>query len=349
MEVTKKYIDELIDNGVFEIWYPGIDSMDNKYSGNVYIPYMMNDAMECYIELTNASVVGVYNRDLMCDTNINFHRGEKNSLIVRQGEDNTCTIWYEEAIFNKKYYRFHEICHMWEPGQEQWSQLVYIIGTMYDKYAFNGSDSCNKEEIGLMKLVEFEPFRNLAPAKQLFEELYDNTRTGAKLMKKLSFEAGDWFYGILCGIYGMIPVKFFGKLMTGLLTKPNRYYLYKFIYEKATYAASKYPQRIYGDSTGDEIINSRKEVEEFMKNNDFKGSYPDYSRNNIYVRVVEEQPFTIMDWEDIVYKQNFMVSVVDEKISKKFENDCYNLGFFEGRGLANKILDKKGFFMEVQR
>lgn len=332
-------INELTEHGVFEIWYAGIEDesgkapLEQEKDGvirDIFIPYMMNDALECYIVLKNAVLVGVQINENKHATSVSIHKeGERFVLVAKQGEENTFTIFFADAVLEKKYYEFGKICHFWEKGQEQWSQLVYIIGTMFDKYAFLGAESCNEEEIDLLRLIEFAPFRYHAPAKQLFEELYETTRQGTRKMMELAKEAKDFTYYLATGVYLVFQWEWVAQRLSKMLTKPARYKLYQHIYKRAISAASMYPKRVYSDDLGQEINKRRTELDRRFRENGFEGCYPDYIRLNTYVRVVEEHPFTLMDWEHITFKQMLMVS----ECSGRYKG--INMGFFVDKSLKS--------------
>lgn len=330
-------IKELAENGVFEIWYPGMQNgSHNQECSEIYIPYMMNDALECYIVLKDAVLVGEQMADKKQYTEVEIHNeGERSALVVKQGDENTFTVFFHDAVMEKKYYRFDSICHFWESGQEQWSQLVYIVGTMYDKFAFLGEESCNQEERAILELIEFAPFRYLAPAKQLFEELYETTKAGSRKMLELAKEAGDFRYYWAVKFYLIFPLERIAKILSGMLTRPARYRLYRHIYKRAVKGASAYPERVYDkelkneikENTNYNITAMRENLDERFRRNGFSGCYPDYVKDNLYVRVVEEHPFTIMDWEDVTLKQTLMVSECNGKYKG------INMGFFDGKKL----------------
>ena len=67
-------------------------------------------------------------------------------------------MWFDEIIEHTNCYRYHEIGHFWRDGAEQWRQLVYMIGTIREKYRFLGEEVCNDQEMEIMSLIEFAPF-----------------------------------------------------------------------------------------------------------------------------------------------------------------------------------------------
>lgn len=143
------------------------------------IPYMMNDALECYLILENCRITGAYLPH--CKEKTEAYLTEHNGsvgLVVKQGEDNVFTLWFEEITEHLACYQYHEIGHFWVQGMEQWRQLVYMIGTIYDKYEYLGEEVCTEKELELIPLMEFAPFRAWSPVGNSLEDWYTDTITG---------------------------------------------------------------------------------------------------------------------------------------------------------------------------
>ena len=123
---------ELFDYGSFELC---------RHDGMYIIPYIMNDAVECYITIKNAVLKGNYqNEDEIISARLTARdNGEGYGLIVHQ-TDCVFTLWFDDLCIHKACYRYHEIGHFWVKGQEQWRQLVYMVGTIADKYQYMGKE-----------------------------------------------------------------------------------------------------------------------------------------------------------------------------------------------------------------
>ena len=65
----------------------------------------------------------------------------------------------------------------------------------------------------------------------------------------------------------------------------------------------------------------------------FAGTYPEYYRGQVQVTVAEEHPFTIMEFDDFVFRIQFMVSECGRRV--KMGRNC---GFFRGRGRKSRIV-----------
>ena len=124
-------IGELLDYGSFELC---IQEKDGRKE--YIIPYIMNDAVECYLSMKDASWRGDYQpeREVTEVELLVPQEDGRYGLIVHQGYDNVVTLWFETLVMHAACYRYHEIGHFWVKGQEQWRQLVYMVGTMADKY-----------------------------------------------------------------------------------------------------------------------------------------------------------------------------------------------------------------------
>ena len=106
-----------------------------------YIPYMMNDALECYLVLRDAWMTGDYldldQEEYPIQGQLAW-RDDRSALIVKQGRENVFTIWFSELTEVFQCYQYHRIGHFWVKGQEQWRQLDYMAVTLYEKYQYLG-------------------------------------------------------------------------------------------------------------------------------------------------------------------------------------------------------------------
>ena len=121
---------------------------------------MMNDALECYLVLKDARITGEYLQldpeEFPLQAQI-AQRDGQTALIVKQGSENIFTIWFREIEESFQCYQYHRIGHFWVEGQEHWRQLVYMTGTIYDKYEYMKEKACSDLEMELMHLIEFPP------------------------------------------------------------------------------------------------------------------------------------------------------------------------------------------------
>lgn len=320
-EVYKK-LAEIMKYQVFEL-YSDTDENERK---SYYMPYMMNDALECYLILENCRITGKYLSEFKGEmTGYLAENDGSVALIVRQGENNVFTLWFEEIKEEMRCYQYHQIGHFWVKGQEHWRQLVYIIGTIYDKYEYLGDSVCTDKEKELLPLMEFAPFRKWSPIKESLDEKYQDTIDGVRYMELLALEAGDRIIKMLLKYYQKNPFLWIKRLIEYLLCSRNGKGIYEIIWKKVETASLEYSQRDYGEKLNTEIVKQRQEITEILESRGFCGTYPFFQRGRVQIVAAEEHPFTILEAEDFNFRIQFMVSV------SKDDSKIRNSGFFKGR------------------
>ncbi|MBS6397891.1 MAG: DUF3878 family protein [Clostridiales bacterium] len=319
-------LDELFVNHVFEI-------RRREGAGDIYdVPYMMNDALECYLVFTGAVMQGEFRAEMEEATSGSLvNREGSQGLIIRQGIENTCTLWFSEVHRELNCYQFHTIGHFWEEGAEQWRRLVYMIGTMQDKYLFLGEEVCNEEELALIPLMDFTPFCRYYPAKVCIPEEYVMTEEGCRCMLELAKEAGDSTYASVIRLYLRFPCAFLERRLHRLLMDVERGPLYDLICQRAVQASGRYPQRDYGVENNRRMQECRAELERTLSEQGYRGSYPDFQKGTIQIQAAEEHPFVRMEEFEKGFRIQLMVSEQPEKVVG------VNRGFFRGRGLRGRI------------
>ena len=291
-----------------------------------YIPYMMNDALECFLILESCRMTGICLPDFKGA--VQAHLARENGeylLVVRQGEDNVFTLWFSSVQEKTTCYQYHCIGHFWVKGQEQWRRLVYIAGTLYDKYSYMGDTVCTQEEKELLPLMEFAPFRAFSPIKESLEEMYTDTLEGVACMKRFALEAGDIRLKNLLGFYEKHPFPWVEKWIQRHMESRAGISLYETLYRKIEVASKVYTVRDYGKEGNEKAEKERQKVTKKLEEKGFTGTYPFFRKGHMQILAMEEHPFTVLEAEDFSFRIQFMVSV-----SKK-DSERYNGGFFKGR------------------
>ena len=297
-----------------------------------YIPYMMNDALECYFILEDCHLKGTFISDIQDDLQFDFLFSEdaSHALIIRQSNRNVCTLWFSRLQKILRCYQYHEIGHFWVSGQEQWRRLVYMVGTIYDKFSYMGDTFCNQTELMLLPLMEFAPFRYWSPIHESLDDIYSNTSDGILAMKYFCQKAGDTSFLKLLKLYEKFP-SLFQKIVINALTHAKRIPLYETILNTVQEASSQYPSRIYDDVSYKKITDTREELTKQLLQDGFKGKYPYFHKKHTQIFVTEEHPFTILEWEHFHFKIQLMVS----KTTSPFIGTSD--GFFKKRGNSSQI------------
>ena len=101
MEKGFQKLKEIFDKEVFELYIR---------QGQGYVPYMMNDALECYLVLTDCRCTGEYLTGYEESTlgYLSSAEGER-ILVVHQGEENIFTLWFREIRIKLEGYQYHRI------------------------------------------------------------------------------------------------------------------------------------------------------------------------------------------------------------------------------------------------
>lgn len=303
------------------------------------IPYMMNDAAEAYLVFENCRMTGEMIPDYEGEVTGRLENGNNGDrmLIVRQGEDNVFTLHYRELHCVQKLYQYHTIGHFWVAGEEQWRQLVYMVGTAYDKYEFLDQNACSSDELELLPLMQFAPFRFWSPIGESLEERYPSSSEGAVCMRKLCVEAGDRKLERLVGLYqkwpGGIAGRFLEYRIRKYMTGENGEKIYRCIREKINTASAVYPKRQYTPKAEEEIHRLRSEAQTRLEDAGFSGAYPMFRCGTMTVLATEEHPFTVLESESFHFRIQYMVSVCRES------DAGVNSGFFRGK-------NRRGFITE---
>lgn len=314
----------------YQVFELQVEEKDGNQTG--YVPYMMNDAIECYLSFHGLRISGKYDKDYEGEMWAQLEEREgRYGLIVHQGEESVFTMWFDEIMEHTNCYRYHEIGHFWRDGAEQWRQLVYMIGTIREKYRFLGEEVCNDQEMEIMSLIEFAPFYYYFPINEDPEEWYDKTEEGLECMRNLAMQAGDKDYLKWIDKYEKHPTKRMEMTLAKKLQDPKRQDLYELICEKVCNASDPYPARNYGERIDQKIQRYREQVDKKLKEQGFTGTYPQYESEHLSVCVTEEHPFTILESEDFKFKIQLMISECREKHPRK------NAGFFKGYQRKGKI------------
>ena len=326
-ETLHTYLSEICDCHALEV-----HADDSK----VYIPYMMNDALECFLLFSDAQLVGHPLPDYEGDTSFEMvsqtiEGNDKTGLIFRQGEQNVFTLWYAAAYQDLHCYRYDQIGHFWTPGQEHWRRLVYILGTIYDKYQYMGSEVCNPLEIKLLKLMEFAPLYYYSPIHDPLDDIYPNTIDGLQAMKDLAKEVHDKGYLFLLNIYRHFPYPMTKNILQRALNRPARIPMYELLFHKIESASICYPERDYGAERNRSIEDARRKLTEQLLLKGYQGRYPLFQKGSHQILAMEEHPFTILESKTFRFRIQLMESETSDADSR------LNAGFFKRKGNQHKI------------
>lgn len=316
-----------------------------------YIPYVMNDAVECYIHLKDCRLTGnrIPEFEGTATSELVFSQRGNKGLIVKQ-EDNVFTIWFADFSVVCEYYRYHLFAHCWRKGEDIYRRLCYIVGTIYDKYKFLGKESCNEREFQMMQLLGCKAFRYYSPIDESIDVYYDKEELermpGDTILRQISDRLGcdsltkefDRYITRSGSKWNKWSQKNEEKQIeriANMLLEPENWAVYDCLLSMAYECGKDYPNRTYSQERQQEFDQKRGEVERQMHALGYEGKYPSYEKGCCYVEVLEEHPFTIeeMEYEDFTFDQHFFVSIDEAKTDK------IHMGFFKGEGHRGFVVD----------
>lgn len=309
LKELENYINKLLDCNALEM----IKKAENS-ENQLYIPYMMNDALENYLILNECQITGSFSKklpDIVSAEFIHNHPDSgKSAMIFRKENGEILTIWFTDCVQVLKFYQYHRIGHFWRSGQEHWRRLVYIVGTLHEKYTFLGEFSCNQTERELLHLMEFAPFRYWSPIRESLDEYYEDTSEGLACMMRLAKEAGDTEYARTLSYYDKLSFFSTSQSRAKKLISQKRENLYQLIDKKITEASERYPIRDYGMKRNAEIEKIRTQFSERLHADGFTGVYPYFQKGDIQLIAMEEHPFTIseLEYDNFDFKIRGMVN-----------------------------------------
>ncbi len=283
--------------------------------GDLYVPYMMNDAVEYYLILRNCQVMGSVPEEFAAGTLVKLVREpERPGLIFEMPGGDKLTLWFDGCEAVRGFYQYHRIGHFWRQGEEEWRMLVYMIGTIHDKYAFLGPEAVNAEERAILPLVHFGPFRFYSPIDDPLDECYPENEDGWALMRALALEAGDADYvKKIDHAQALKKLPFFrpenaARPLAEALALPERRGLWEVIYRKVCEASAQYPERAYDAETTACMAEERRRVAEALYKEGFRGEYPLFTRGGTTALAMEEHPFTVqaLDYEGFAFHIRIM-------------------------------------------
>ena len=324
----QEFVATLTEHVPFELVMRTAD--DGSHEG--YVPYILNDSIECYLVLEQCRIVGTPIENYHGMTEVRF-ADHTTGCSVQQG-DNIYTLWFTGARMYLNLYRYHEIGHFWAQGQEQWRRLVYIIGTIYDKEKYAPEPCCTPEEVELARLIEFAPFRVWSPVNQSILPLYPETAQGALAFASIADEVGDKHFARVARRYAKHQNPLLSIYLSHRLIKEKSLPIYQAIMTRVIAASSVYPSRDYGEKQNAKIQSIRDQVTQDIHKEGFTGTYPLFRRDGMEVLATEEHPFTIMESDDYRFRIQFMVSEYTENAKPA---KGINRGFFQKRGNRSYI------------
>ena len=261
-----KRFDRIFEENVLEL---GFDEQKNE----IYLVYMMTDAIESILVLEHAVMTGDFDRQYEgeCSGSITTLEDGNYMLAVRQGQDNAFTVRFQAIHCEETLYDYHKIGHFWMKDYEILRHLTYQIGLIYEKAVFMGESYCNRKERALLPLYDLAPLRKYICVYWEENESFSSTteavdtaihnasvirdKSLVHLFKKYRlFVDKDRQNSIVCGYYER-------KIMKAL-AQAKHWKFIKQLFVLIQDAAKDYEQPFFGSQKEQWIEKSRKVLQE---------------------------------------------------------------------------------------
>lgn len=290
-----EYMDLISLSDAFEI-YP-VNKNGNEY---IYIPYMLNDSVEAVLILSEVKTELIESLKKEVSLLDLYEEDDEIFLSLYHPKKGEIEISFLKAEIQIETYQYHRICHFWVSGDEALRRIVYIIGTINDKYHFLGEEFSNEDEMKLLPLIEFAPLWYFSPVRESLDSYYENTENGIDTF--LSMCEGVASERFIKAVLKMKEEAFNGTLSEkrireiSFLLREEEKLIHK-INEKIEESSLHFKKRTFLIEE-EQVL--QKEIEKLnfeMKENGYEGKYPMYQNDKEVVTYYEEHPFVIRDLE----------------------------------------------------
>ncbi len=282
----------------------------------IRIPYMMSDALENYLVLEDCSVDGLLEEELAIGTAIRINSdGFRLKIFFITPEGRELRLECSRAVQSITLYQYHRTGHYWVEGNEFLRRLVYIVGTVHDKAEYMGRHYCNETELSYYHLIEFAPFRYWSPVDESMDDWYHNSAAGTEVMRCLAREAGDDRFQWMLDQYMESPE--IRNVLAKYLAGNDGSRIMECLQRRIIKGSLPYEERKYDTSLTDRIEKKRKAITIQLLKEGYSGEYPEFKRGDKELLIIEEQPFTLMEWDHTEYGFHFEYKENDNRKIKR--------------------------------
>lgn len=165
--------------------------------GNLRLIYLMNDAVESFLILTNARVTGQYKSGYEGPLEASLEAQDSGYVLAVHQGDSAFAVFFDDLLLEKQLYNYGSIGHFWVKKYENLRVLEYQVAILRDKYDYLGEEFCTQQEKELAMLRDFPPLNYLfyaaVPMKYVVpvDNPWEVTEEAWEVMYRLAEEAGD--------------------------------------------------------------------------------------------------------------------------------------------------------------
>lgn len=272
---------------------------DNVRTGDCRIEYLINDAVESFIILKNATMTGGYMlTNYQQSAAIQAVDGGY-MLVISQSSVNKFTIKFEDICVEEHYFNYGDIGHFWITKYEYIRQLEYQLTTLRDKRRFLGDESCNELEKKLSLVADFPVIKLYRSVRKEYYVPYPDSieQEAVDYLLSLCEKADDKSlykaiqkYVKKQSDYNLI------KLAT-MFHRKKHFKVIKLLIEELRIATKEYDNRIAQEDKDSDCLEVDEKVKKIVS---------DLEKANKEFIVYREEPFVFVK-DSLKYRKHIMI------------------------------------------
>ena len=296
---------ELLEQDQFELLLSKNRIKDMNRKQDIFLVYLMNDAVESFLVFHNATITGQYKSEYEGEILAVLDRKEEEYVLVVHQGDSVITLFFEELLQQNNLYNYGELGHFWVKGYEYLRLLEYRLAILRDKCDYLGMDCSTPEERKLASLVEFPPLNYCCypavPEKYIVprENPWQPSNEAINLMIEIAKEAEDKLCVHILSYYKKNRSKIMSRLIARMLHRKKHIKIIRILTKKLKKAASIYPVRSFGIENDIRIQKYLKKANQRKQQLKEKGIKADIIREEPFVEAKDAVQYKIylMKWK----------------------------------------------------
>lgn len=286
--------------------------------GNLRMIYLMNDAVESFLILTNARVTGQYKSGYEGPLGASLETQDDGYVLAVHQGDSAFAVFFDDLLMEKQLYNYGSIGHFWVKKYENLRVLEYQIAILRDKYDYLGEEFCTQQEKELAMLRDFPPLNYLfyaaVPVKYIVpvDNPWEVTEEAWEVMRRLAEEAGDETLIKILLRYRQNPGSRNAAKIARMLHQNNHLKTVNLLTDRIREAASVYPDRDFGPEQNRYLQGLLENAQNRKK---------ELAQRGIEAVIYKEEPF-IYDCDSLDFKVCLLT------VRKGLRNQRVELEFF---------------------
>ena len=296
---------ELLEQDQFELLLSKNEIKDMYRKQDIFLVYLMNDAVESFLVFHNATITGQYKSDYEGEILAVLDRKEEEYVLVVHQGDSVITLFFQDLLQQNNLYNYGDVGHFWVKGYEYLRLLEYRLAILRDKCDYLDEDCSTPQERKLASLVEFPPLNYCCypavPERYIVsrENPWQPSDEAIDLMIDIAKEAEDKLFVHILFYYKKNNSKVMSRLIAKMLHRKKHIKIVRILTKKLQEAAFIYPVRSFGLENDIRIQKHLEEAKRRKQELKEKGIKADIIREEPFVEAKDSVQYKIylMKWK----------------------------------------------------